>query len=91
MNTSLPCRTITISDFRRNPAKAIREALPRPLAVLHRTRLELVAVPPNLYDWLVERLPATDREEMSRKLMEAIEPPSPNPAEPSVTAAASMS
>lgn len=56
METVLASRSISISDFKKNPAKAVREAGSHPLAVLSHNRPAFYLVEPRLFEALVDRL-----------------------------------
>ncbi|MEX2249670.1 MAG: plasmid stabilization protein [Parvibaculum sp.] len=51
-------RTISVTDFRKNPARHMTEARGDTLAVLSRNRVEFYAVPPVYFEALLDRLEA---------------------------------
>lgn len=53
-------RTISVTDFRKNPAAHMKEAMGDTLAVLSRNRVEFYAVPPARFEGLVDRLEALE-------------------------------
>ena len=75
MSSVLSHRVIHVTDFKKNPAQAVRDASPLPLAVVNRSRLEFYAVDPRLYTALVERLRAEDAEALARSLTTSDERP----------------
>lgn len=56
METVLASRSISISDFKKNPAKVVREAGSHPVAVLNHNRPAFYLVEPKLFEALVEHL-----------------------------------
>lgn len=56
METVLASRSISISDFKKNPTKAVREAGSHPVAVLNHNRPAFYLVEPKLFEALVEHL-----------------------------------
>jgi antitoxin StbD len=48
--------TISMSDFKKNPAKVIREAGDRPVAVLNHNKAAFYLVDPTLFEALIEDL-----------------------------------
>ena len=73
MSSVLSHRVIHVTDFKKNPAQAVRDASPLPLAVVNRSRLEFYAVEPQVYAAMVERLPSEEAEELARSLTRAVE------------------
>ncbi|MDZ4382484.1 MAG: plasmid stabilization protein [Parvibaculum sp.] len=53
-------RTISVTDFRRNPSAHMRDALGDTLAVLSRNKVEFYAVPPERFEGLIDRLEALE-------------------------------
>lgn len=51
-------RTISVTDFRKNPARHLAAAKGDTLAILSRNRVEFYAVPPLLFEALLDRLEA---------------------------------
>jgi len=60
MDSLLTDPTVSMSDFKKNPAKVLREAGNKPLAVLNHNKAAFYMVEPSLYEALVEN--AYDRE-----------------------------
>jgi hypothetical protein len=58
-----------ISEFKRNPAEAVRTAIPRHVAVLNRKRLEFYAIDPDIFRAMVDLL----GEEQRRTLIEKVQ------------------
>lgn len=56
METVLASRSISISDFKKNPARVMREAGSHPVAVLNHNRPVFYLVEPRLFEALVEQL-----------------------------------
>ena len=67
MENVLASRSISISDFKKNPAKAVREAGPHPVAVLSHNRPAFYLVEPKLFEALVEHLEDMDLAELAAK------------------------
>lgn len=53
-------RTISVTDFRKNPSAHMRAAMGDTLAVLSRNRVEFYAVPPERFEGLIDRLEALE-------------------------------
>ena len=51
-------RTISVTDFRKNPSRHMADAMGDTLAVLSRNRVEFYAVPPERFEALLDRLEA---------------------------------
>ena len=56
METVLASRSVSISDFKKNPAKIVREAGVHPVAVLSHNRPAFYLVEPRLFEALIDRL-----------------------------------
>jgi len=54
MDAILTELTVSISDFKKNPAKALREAGNEPLAVLSHNKPAFYVVEPKVYEALIE-------------------------------------
>ena len=67
METVLASRSISISDFKKNPAKAVREAGAHPLAVLSHNRPAFYLVEPRLFAALIENLEDVELAELAAK------------------------
>ena len=48
--------TISMSDFKKNPAKVLREAGNRPIAVLNHNKAAFYLVEPRLFETMIEDL-----------------------------------
>ena len=53
-------RTISVTDFRKNPSRHLRDAMGDTLAVLSRNRVEFYAVPPERFEGLIDRIEALE-------------------------------
>ena len=67
METVLASRSISISDFKKNPAKAVREAGAHPIAVLSHNRPAFYLVEPRLFEALIDRLEDIELAELAAK------------------------
>lgn len=67
METVLASRSISISDFKKNPAKAVREAGAHPVAVLSHNRPAFYLVEPKLFEALIDRLEDIELAELAAK------------------------
>ena len=68
MNAVLPRRVIHMTDFKKNPARAVRDAQLQPVVVLAHKRVEMFVLAPALYEALVERVPSDQIEELARRV-----------------------
>lgn len=69
METLLASRSISISDFKKNPAKVVREAGSHPVAVLNHNRPAFYLVEPRLFEALVEHLEDLELADLAAKRM----------------------
>lgn len=69
METVLASRSISISDFKKNPAKVVREAGSHPVAVLNHNRPAFYLVEPRLFEALVEHLEDLELADLAAKRM----------------------
>ncbi len=53
-------RTLSVTDFRKNPSRHMADAMGDTLAVLSRNRVEFYAVPPTLFEALIDRIEALE-------------------------------
>ena len=67
METVLASRSISISDFKKNPAKAMRDAGPHPVAVLSHNRPAFYLIEPRLFEALIEHLEDVELAELAAK------------------------
>ena len=67
METVLASRSISISDFKKNPSKAVREAGAHPIAVLSHNRPAFYLVEPRLFEALIDRLEDIELAELAAK------------------------
>ncbi|MBK6982062.1 MAG: type II toxin-antitoxin system Phd/YefM family antitoxin [Betaproteobacteria bacterium] len=67
METVLASRSISISDFKKNPSKAVREAGPHPIAVLSHNRPAFYLVEPKLFEALIDHLEDVELAELAAK------------------------
>ena len=67
METVLASRSISISDFKKNPAKAVREAGAHPIAVLSHNKPAFYLVEPRLFAALIENLEDVELAELAAK------------------------
>lgn len=56
MQTIFTDLTISMSDFKKNPAKVLREAGPKPVAVLNHNKPAFYMVDPQMFELLIEQL-----------------------------------
>ncbi len=56
MQTLLTDLTICMSDFKKNPAKVLRDAGTRPVAVLNRNKAAFYIVDPELFEALIDEV-----------------------------------
>lgn len=56
METLLTDLTISMSDFKKNPAKVLREAGDRPVAVLNHNKAAFYLIEPGLFETMLEDL-----------------------------------
>lgn len=67
MDTMLPDRSISMSDFKKNPARVLREAEGNPVAVLSHNKPAFYMVSPRLFEALVEELADREIEDLARQ------------------------
>jgi len=67
MDTIYADRTISMSEFKRNPAQVLRTAGEKPVAVLNHNRPAFYMITPNLFEALVEELADRDLHEIARR------------------------
>ncbi|MEQ8377523.1 hypothetical protein [Parvibaculum sp.] len=53
-------RTLSVTDFRKNPSRHMADAMGDTLAVLSRNKVEFYAVPPALFEALIDRIEALE-------------------------------
>ena len=63
MNSLFTELTVSMSDFKKNPAKVLREAGKQPVAVLNHNKAAFYMIEPQVYEALLES--AYDREMVS--------------------------
>jgi antitoxin StbD len=56
MQTLLSELTVSMSDFKKNPAKVLRDAGARPVAVLNRNKAAFYMVDPELFEALIDEV-----------------------------------
>ncbi|MDR3390355.1 MAG: type II toxin-antitoxin system prevent-host-death family antitoxin [Sulfuriferula sp.] len=56
MQTIFTNLTISMSDFKKNPAKVLREAGQKPVAVLNHNKPAFYMVDPQMFELLIEQL-----------------------------------
>ncbi|ARU30944.1 antitoxin [Sulfuriferula sp. AH1] len=56
MQTIFTDLTISMSDFKKNPAKVLREAGQKPVAVLNHNKPAFYMVDPQMFELLIEQL-----------------------------------
>lgn len=64
METVLADYSVSISEFKKNPAQVLREAGEAPVAVLSHNRPSFYMVPPTLFEAMLEEL--ADRDLLAR-------------------------
>ena len=67
MDTIYADFSISMSEFKKNPAQVLREAGKQPVAVLNHNRPAFYMVTPRLFEALVEELIDKDLTELARK------------------------
>jgi antitoxin StbD len=67
MDTIYADYSISISEFKKNPAQALRCAGEKPVAVLNHNRPAFYMVTPRLFEALVEKLLDRDLVELARR------------------------
>ena len=65
METLLASRSISISEFKKNPARAVQDAGAHPVAVLNHNRPAFYLIEPRLFEALIERLEDIDLAELA--------------------------
>ncbi len=63
--------TVSMSDFKKNPAAVLREAGGRPVAVLNHNKAAFYLVEPTLFKQMIEKLTATPKQETAWRQGEA--------------------
>ena len=69
MQAVLANLSISISEFKKNPTKVLREAGKQPVAVLTHNKPAFYLVEPGLFEALVERLEDVELAELAAKRM----------------------
>lgn len=67
MDAILADYSISMSDFKRNPAQVLRTAGEKPVAVLNHNRPDFYMITPKLFETLVEELSDRDLAEIARQ------------------------
>ena len=67
MEAVLANLSISISEFKKNPTKVLREAGQQPIAVLNHNRTAFYLVEPRLFEALVEHLEDIELAELAAK------------------------
>lgn len=67
MDTILSDHSISMSDFKKNPARIVREAGESPVAVLSHNKPAFYMVSPELFEALVEELADREVEDLARR------------------------
>ncbi len=67
MDTIYADSSLSMSEFKKNPAQVLREAGEHPVAVLNHNRPAFYMVTPRLFEALVEELIDKDLSELARK------------------------
>lgn len=71
MQTIFTELTVSMSDFKRNPAKVLREAGQKPVAVLNHNKPAFYMVDPHMFEVLMERFKErTLKPELSAQLVQ---------------------
>ncbi len=63
METIFAAITVSVSDFKKNPAAILRQSAGRPVAVLNHNRAAFYMVEPGLFKQMSEKLGATPKQE----------------------------
>ena len=66
--------SISMSEFKKNPAQVLRTAGEKPVAVLNHNRPAFYMVTPKLFEALVEEFADRDLEELARQRLAGTEP-----------------
>ncbi|MBU0751848.1 MAG: type II toxin-antitoxin system prevent-host-death family antitoxin [Gammaproteobacteria bacterium] len=67
MDTLYAEQTISMSEFKKNPAQVLRAAGERPVVVLNHNRPAFYMITPNLFEALVEELADRDLLDLARR------------------------
>jgi antitoxin StbD len=67
MDTILSDHSISMSDFKKNPARIVRESGGSPVAVLSHNKPAFYMVSPELFEVLVEELADREIEDLARR------------------------
>ena len=67
MDTIYADNSISMSEFKKNPAQVLRTAGEKPVAVLNHNRPAFYMIPPKLFEALVEELIDRDLLELTRQ------------------------
>ena len=70
MDTIYADYSISMSEFKKNPAQVLRSAGEKPVAVLNHNRAAFYMVTPKLFEALVEKLVDLDLVELVRQRLE---------------------
>ena len=71
MNPIFADYSISMSDFKRNPAQVLRDAGEKPVAVLNHNRPAFYMITPKLFEVMLERLADKDLVELVRSRLAA--------------------
>ena len=63
--------TVSMSDFKKNPAAILRQAVGRPVAVLNHNKAAFYMVEPDLFRQMSEKLAASSKQESAWQRGEA--------------------
>lgn len=73
MDTIYADYTISMSEFKKNPAQVLRAAGEKPVAVLNHNRPAFYMVTPKLFEALVEELADRDLVELARQRLALVD------------------
>ena len=70
METLMTQQTVSMSEFKRNPASVLRSANRRPVAVLSHNKAAFYMVEPALFEAMLEQIADRDLENLVRSRLE---------------------
>ena len=70
METLMTQQTVSMSEFKRNPASVLRSANRRPVAVLSHNKAAFYMVEPALFEAMLEQMADRDLENLVRSRLE---------------------
>ena len=70
METLMTQQTVSMSEFKRNPASVLRSANRRPVAVLSHNKAAFYMVEPSLFEAMLDQMADRDLENLVRSRLE---------------------